>query len=114
MTHPSSPPAPMTAEHLRAIRAELDTYSHRSVTNLIAREMCVHIDALTARVSRLLEAVEGAEKALAFIAAHKGKTLISTEHGSGYSHGANAGFEQLANAAEDALATLRAAREVKP
>ena len=42
-----------------------------------------------------------------FIAAHKGKTLISTEHGEGYSHGANAGFEQLASAAEDAIGAAR-------
>lgn len=44
------------------------------------------------------------ETALMLIAANKGKTLLSVEHGQPYSIGANAAFEECASLAEVALA----------
>ncbi len=42
-------------------------------------------------------------KALEFIAAHAGQTLISTEHGQPYSIGANVAFDTMADVAQEAL-----------
>lgn len=62
-------------------------------------------DAKFENISReeFAETVARYGKALALIAGHAGKTLISTEHGQPYSIGANAAFEDMAAVARDAL-----------
>lgn len=55
MTHPSSPPAPMTAERLTHIQANWRSAPDRAAGGAatIVNELLVHIDALTARVAEL-------------------------------------------------------------
>lgn len=57
MTHPSSPPAPMTAERLEEIRDEVNQGSHKGVPELFE-----HIAALTARVATLESELAAARK----------------------------------------------------
>ena len=59
MTHPSSPPAPMTAERLYEVREQ---YRSGRWGDGLPRELFGHIDALTARVAELEQRARSAEE----------------------------------------------------
>lgn len=122
---PTPAPAPMTAGKLKSLRETTEgNIRSRALRGLApgsyATDIALldHIDALTARVSRLLEAVEGAEKALTDIKEWKlppSNCYWDKDRTDPMSYetafGSNGARNHIRGVATSALATLRAARE---